>query len=146
MAPIAIAEHVQHKYGHVLALSDVSFELQKGVTGLLGANGAGKTTLISLLLGVLRPHGGNLEVLGMDPRKAGWKLRQRIGNAPEDERFPPDVKANELVRHSLRCAGSRALQRWYARARSSSRSSPAPTICARSSLGDLAQDGTLVYF
>ena len=105
MAPIAAATHVQRKYGNVLALSDVSFELQKGVTGLLGANGAGKTTLISLLLGVLKPDAGTLEVLGMDPAKSGWRLRQRVGYAPEDERFPPDVKANELVRHFAEMRG-----------------------------------------
>ncbi len=105
MPSVASASHVQRKFGSVLALSDVSFELQKGVTGLLGANGAGKTTLISLLLGVLKPDGGSLEVLGMDPRHAGWKLRQRIGYAPEDERFPPDVKANELVRHFAEMRG-----------------------------------------
>ena len=105
MAAIASADHVQRKYGHVLALSDVTFELQKGVTGLLGSNGAGKTTLISLLLGVLRPDAGKLEVLGMDPLKAGYKLRQRIGYAPEDDRFPPDVKASELVRHFAEMRG-----------------------------------------
>jgi len=105
MAAIATADHVQRKFGNVLALSDVSFELQKGVTGLLGANGAGKTTLISLLLGVLRPDAGKLEVLGMDPLKAGYKLRQRIGYAPEDDRFPPDVKASELVRHFAEMRG-----------------------------------------
>jgi ABC-2 type transport system ATP-binding protein len=105
MPAIASATHVQRKFGSVLALSDVSFELEKGVTGLLGANGAGKTTLISLLLGVLKPNGGSLQVLGMDPLKAGWRLRQRIGYAPEDERFPPDVKANELVRHFAEMRG-----------------------------------------
>ena len=105
MAAIATADHVQRKFGSVLALSDVSFELQKGVTGLLGANGAGKTTLINLLLGVLRPDAGKLEVLGMDPFKAGYKLRQRIGYAPEDDRFPPDVKASELVRHFAEMRG-----------------------------------------
>ena len=105
MAAIASADHVQRKFGQVLALSDVTFELQKGVTGLLGANGAGKTTLISLLLGVLRPDAGKLEVLGMDPLKAGYKLRQRIGYAPEDDRFPPDVKASELVRHYAEMRG-----------------------------------------
>src|SRR6266850_2422325 len=41
----------------------------------------------------------------MDPMKAGWKLRQRIGYAPEDDRFPPDVKANELVRHFAEMRG-----------------------------------------
>ena len=105
MAPIATASHLQRRFGSVLALSDVSFELEKGVTGLLGANGSGKTTLISLLLGVLRPHGGTLQVLGMDPLKAGYRLRQRIGYAPEDDRFPPDVKANELVRHFAEMRG-----------------------------------------
>ena len=105
MSTVASATHVQRKFGSVLALSDVSFELQKGVTGLLGANGAGKTTLISLLLGVLKPDGGSLQVLGMDPMKAGWRLRQRIGYAPEDDRFPPDVKANELVRHFAEMRG-----------------------------------------
>jgi ABC-2 type transport system ATP-binding protein len=105
MAAIASADHVQRKFGQVLALSDVTFELQKGVTGLLGANGAGKTTLISLLLGVLRPDAGKLEVLGMDPLNAGYKLRQRIGYAPEDDRFPPDVKASELVRHFAEMRG-----------------------------------------
>jgi len=105
MAAIATADHVQRTFGNVLALSDVTFQLQKGVTGLLGANGAGKTTLISLLLGVLRPDAGRLEVLGMDPLKAGYKLRQRIGYAPEDDRFPPDVKASELVRHFAEMRG-----------------------------------------
>src|SRR6202165_4845785 len=105
MAAIASADHVQRKFGQVLALSDVTFELQKGVTGLLGANGAGKTTLISLLLGVLRPDAGKLTVLGMDPLKAGYKLRQRIGSAQEDDRFPPDVKASELVRHFAEMRG-----------------------------------------
>jgi ABC-2 type transport system ATP-binding protein len=105
MPAVASATHVQRRFGTVLALNDVTFELQRGVTGLLGANGSGKTTLISLLLGVLKPNAGTLEVLGMDPMKAGWRLRQRIGYAPEDERFPPDVKANELVRHFAEMRG-----------------------------------------
>jgi ABC-2 type transport system ATP-binding protein len=105
MPAIASASQVQRRFGSVLALSDVSFELQKGVTGLLGANGAGKTTLINLLLGVLKPHSGALQVLGMDPLKAGYRLRQRIGYAPEDDRFPPDVKASELVRHFAEMRG-----------------------------------------
>jgi ABC-2 type transport system ATP-binding protein len=105
VAGVASASHLQRKFGNVLALADVSFELKKGVTGLLGANGAGKTTLINLLLGVLRPDGGELQVLGMDPLRAGYRLRRRIGYAPEDDRFPPDVKASELVRHFAEMRG-----------------------------------------
>jgi ABC-2 type transport system ATP-binding protein len=102
---VARGSHVRRRFGQVLALSDVSFELTKGVTGLLGANGAGKTTLIKLLLGVLKPNGGSLEVLGLDPLSAGYRLRQRVGYASEDDRFPPDVKANELVRHFAEMRG-----------------------------------------
>src|SRR5258708_12433522 len=98
MAAIATADHVQRKFGNVLALSDVTFELQKGVTGLLGANGAGKTTLISLFLGVLQPDAGKLDALGMDPLKPGYTLLQRIRSAPEDDTFQPDLTATPLLR------------------------------------------------
>ena len=102
---IAKAQNLQRRYGHVTALSGVTFELERGITGLLGANGAGKTTLMRLLLGLLRPHGGSLEILGMDPLKAGPKLRGRVGYAPEDDRFPPDMKVHELVRHFAEMRG-----------------------------------------
>ena len=105
MPPIARAQHLVRRYGHVTALSDVTFELERGITGLLGANGAGKTTLIRLLLGLLRPHGGTLEILGLDPLTAGAALRARVGYAPEDDRFPPDMKVHDLVRHFAEMRG-----------------------------------------
>ena len=105
MPPIAKAQHLVRRYGHVTALSDVTFELERGITGLLGANGAGKTTLIRLLLGLLRPHGGTLEILGLDPLTSGAALRGRVGYAPEDDRFPPDMKVHELVRHFAEMRG-----------------------------------------
>jgi ABC-2 type transport system ATP-binding protein len=62
---------VTHCYGAHTAVEDLSFEVAGGETvALLGPNGAGKSTTISLLLGLLRPRRGAVEVLGTTPRKA----------------------------------------------------------------------------
>jgi ABC-2 type transport system ATP-binding protein len=66
------------------AVSDLSLEVPEGaVYGLLGENGAGKTTTLQLLLGLLVPDGGSLEVLGLDPASYGLELRRRVGYVPE---------------------------------------------------------------
>jgi ABC-2 type transport system ATP-binding protein len=55
------------RYGDVLAVDRISFDVPAGTTlGLLGGNGAGKTTTIAMLLGLLVPSGGSIEVLGRD--------------------------------------------------------------------------------
>ncbi len=61
------AEGLTKRYGEVLAVADLSFTLRRGETlGLLGGNGAGKTTTIAMLLGLLIPDAGRIEVLGHD--------------------------------------------------------------------------------
>ncbi|MCS6921969.1 MAG: ABC transporter ATP-binding protein [Elioraea sp.] len=61
------AKGLTKRYGEVLAVADVSFTLRRGETlGLLGGNGAGKTTTIAMLLGLLIPDSGRIEVLGHD--------------------------------------------------------------------------------
>ncbi len=93
------AESLVKRYGSVPVLDDVSFTIEQGITGLLGANGAGKTTVLGLILGLHRPNGGRLEVLGRDPWHAGPEVRARIGYAPEHHTLPPDLRAAEFVRH-----------------------------------------------
>ena len=64
-------EDVVHRYGSHLALDGLGLEVARGETlALLGPNGAGKSTTISLLLGLLRPSSGTVEVLGTTPRRA----------------------------------------------------------------------------
>ncbi len=60
-------DRLTKRFGDVTAVDSVSFTVAEGsVTGLLGGNGAGKTTTISMLLGLLLPTSGTVEVLGVD--------------------------------------------------------------------------------
>jgi ABC-2 type transport system ATP-binding protein len=58
-------QHLRKVYGDVVAVDDISFHVQRNeIVGLLGPNGAGKTTTINMLLGVLEPSGGTIEIEG----------------------------------------------------------------------------------
>ncbi len=65
------------------AVNDVSFEIKKGeIFGLLGPNGSGKSTTIKMLLGLLNPTRGFIEIFGHSPRHV--KTKERIGYLPEE--------------------------------------------------------------
>jgi len=102
---IISARNVAKHWGSNIALADVDLDLERGVTGLLGSNGAGKTTFMSLVLGLQTRTGGEMTVLGHDPQTDGALIRGRIGYAPEHHHLPPDVQANDLVRHLAQLHG-----------------------------------------
>jgi ABC-2 type transport system ATP-binding protein len=62
------ARALTKSYGSVRALDGASFDIDEGVTGLLGSNGAGKTTSLRLFLGLIDADAGSVEVLGHDTR------------------------------------------------------------------------------
>ncbi len=99
MTAVVRASGLVKHWGATAALAGATFEVGHGVTGLLGSNGAGKTTMLGLMLGLHPPDGGTIEVLGLDPAKAGAQVRERIGYVPEHEALAPDVRAHDLVRH-----------------------------------------------
>ncbi|HVE93289.1 MAG TPA: ABC transporter ATP-binding protein [Acidimicrobiales bacterium] len=105
MPPVIVAESLQKNWGATRALDGATFTVGSGVTGLLGANGSGKTTTLGLLLGMHNPDGGNLSVLGMDPRTQGSAIRGLVGYAPEHDALPPDVRAYEVVAHLAEVRG-----------------------------------------
>lgn len=77
-------EGLVKRYGGQAAVDGLSLDVSEGsVFGLLGENGAGKTTTIQALLGLIRPTAGRLEVLGLDPSRRGFEVRQRVGYVPE---------------------------------------------------------------
>ncbi len=93
------ASAVSKLWGDVPVFTDLTVEIGRGITGLLGSNGAGKTTLFGMLLGLHHRNSGDLRVLGEDPAHAGPELRQRIGYSPEHHDLPVDVAAQDFVRH-----------------------------------------------
>ena len=71
-------------YGPVVALEDVSFEVNRGeIVGLLGPNGAGKSTTMKILTTYLYPSGGTAEVHGLDVLENPLEVRKVIGYLPE---------------------------------------------------------------
>lgn len=94
-----------HDFGEVVALRDLNLEIPGGVTGLVGANGAGKTTMLRLLLGLLHPTSGKIEVLGHDPETEPLQVRSVIGYMPEGACLPSDQTAADFVSYAAQLAG-----------------------------------------
>jgi len=80
MPEIAIrVENLAKRFGDVVAVENLSFDAREGeIVGLLGGNGAGKTTTISMILGLLIPTSGSLEVLGTDMLRHRYRVLPRI--------------------------------------------------------------------
>ncbi len=92
-------------YGRVQALRGVDLEVrQVEIFGFLGPNGAGKTTAIRCMLDLIRPDGGELRVLGMDPRRQSVEVRERTGYLPGELSLYPNLTARGMLRllNSLR--------------------------------------------
>jgi len=105
MTAILEVDDLTHDYGEVVALSGLTLEVPPGVTGLVGANGAGKTTMLRLMLGLLHPTSGSMQVLGHDPQREPLVVRSRIGYMPEGECLPKDQTAADFVSYAAQLAG-----------------------------------------
>jgi len=92
-----IADHVSKWYGDVVAVSDVTFGLAPGVTGLLGPNGSGKSTLLKMLAGLLAPSAGGIRVLNQRVR-GNAQVYRHLGLVPEQEHVYPFLTGREFVR------------------------------------------------
>jgi ABC-2 type transport system ATP-binding protein len=94
-----VASRLVKTYGRQRALDDLDLSTTTGVTGLLGPNGAGKTTLLRILATVLPADGGELSVLGLDPRSPEGRLsiRRRLGYMPQDVGFHRSFTTFEAI-------------------------------------------------
>jgi len=99
------AENLKKRYGNIVALDDVSFEVDKGETfGLLGPNGAGKTTTIQVLCGLLKLDGGAVELDGKrDPSLV--EVRLSLGVVPQALAIYEELSAEENLRFFGRMYG-----------------------------------------
>jgi ABC-2 type transport system ATP-binding protein len=100
-----VFDGVSRWYGDTVALADVSFALEPGVTGLLGHNGAGKSTALKLCAGFTRPSTGTVRVLGTD-LAASPEAYRRIGIAHDRDALWPFLTARSMVALCARLRGA----------------------------------------
>lgn len=88
------------RFGAIEAVRASTWSANAGqITAILGPNGAGKTTTIACLEGLLRPDDGEVEVLGVDPWRAGPAHRARVGVMLQDGGLPTTSTPRRLLRH-----------------------------------------------
>jgi zinc/manganese transport system ATP-binding protein len=95
--PVVRARDLAASYGNRLVWSHASFDIQRGeFVAVLGPNGAGKSTMLKLLIGLLRPQQGTLEVLGAPPGRGN----PAIGYVPQARTLDPEISLRgvDLVR------------------------------------------------
>jgi lipooligosaccharide transport system ATP-binding protein len=92
---VAICSRGLHRqFAGVTAVDAIDLEVRVGECfGMLGPNGAGKTTITRMIQAVLPRSGGELTVLGLDPRASGTALRSRIGVVAQGDNLDPDLSA-----------------------------------------------------
>ena len=106
MPPVIRAERLTKSYGSSRGVVDMTFDVPHGeVFGFLGPNGAGKTTTIRLLLDLIRPTRGRVEVLGLEPSRDGVELRRRLGYLPGDLRLYERLTGRELLSYFAHLRG-----------------------------------------
>lgn len=91
-------ERVEKRYGKHTALRQLSMHVPEGSAfALVGANGAGKTTSIKILMNLIEPTGGRVEVLGVDSRRLAPGQLARIGYVSENQRLPNAMRVGQFI-------------------------------------------------
>jgi heme exporter protein A len=99
-------EGLTRRYGEREALSGVSLSLEAGQTLVVfGPNGAGKTTLLRVLASLLRPHAGEVDVLGRSLPDEAWAVRGRVGLLGHEPLLYRELSARENLRFHARLHG-----------------------------------------
>ena len=92
-----ILEDLKKSYDGIRAVNDVSFKVEKGdIYGFLGPNGAGKTTTIRMIMGIIHPDSGRIELNGDDINSLN---RQHLGYLPEDRGLYQKQKLEETLQY-----------------------------------------------
>ena len=87
------------------ALKDVNLEIPPGMFGLLGPNGAGKSTFIRILVALMEPSSGSINMYGYDILKEREQVRKIMGYLPQDFRFFAPYKTYEFLDYAAMLSG-----------------------------------------
>lgn len=97
MNQIEINNLTKQYKNQVTALTDISFQVESGVFGLLGHNGSGKTTLMKILSTIMRPTSGSVRIGGYDINTQGEEARRLIGYLPQELSMYPTLTVFDFV-------------------------------------------------
>jgi ABC-2 type transport system ATP-binding protein len=107
--PALLTQGLTKFYGKFQALRGVDLDVRPGeIFGFLGPNGSGKTTTIRCLLDLIRPSGGKVRVLGLDPQAEPVALRARVGYLPGELHLEDNMTAEGALRFFNRLRGGKA--------------------------------------
>lgn len=97
-APALSARGLLKSFGDTRALDGLDLEVPRGEAhGFLGPNGAGKTVTLRIVLGLLRPDGGSVELLGGDPWSDAVELHRRVAYVPGEVQLWPQLSGGEVI-------------------------------------------------
>ncbi|MGD9382350.1 MAG: ABC transporter ATP-binding protein [Candidatus Thorarchaeota archaeon] len=89
--------NVVKSFGELIAVNDVSFEVQEGeIFGILGPNGAGKTTAIKVLMGLLDADSGLAHVFGISSKEDPIGVKRIVGYVPEEQQLYESLTPREM--------------------------------------------------
>jgi ABC-2 type transport system ATP-binding protein len=95
---VVTVRNLEKEYPGVKAVDGVSFDVRQGeIFGMVGPNGAGKTTTIECVEGLRQPDSGSIQVLGLDPLRDRYELRERIGVQFQSTALPHRLKVWEAL-------------------------------------------------
>ena len=98
VSPVVQVSGIRKRYGSVVAVEDVSFEVRAGeIFGLIGPNGAGKTTTMECVEGLRVPDRGTISVLSLDPFRDVYRLQNRIGVQLQAAQLQKRITVREAV-------------------------------------------------
>jgi ABC-2 type transport system ATP-binding protein len=96
--PVIRVSGIHKRYGRVVAVDDVSFEVHREeIFGLIGPNGAGKTTTMECVEGLRKPDRGTISVLSLDPVRDVYQLQNRIGVQLQEAQLQKRIKVWEAI-------------------------------------------------
>ena len=104
---ISIRQLSKRYRGDVYALRDVDLQIGSGMFGLLGPNGAGKTTLMRILVTLLKPSSGEVQIDDLDLRRDRVRIRRLIGYLPQDFGDFPKLAVWEFLDYAAALGGLR---------------------------------------
>jgi ABC-2 type transport system ATP-binding protein len=101
MTAVIETRNLSKWYGNILGLSDVTLQIEQGITGILGPNGAGKSTFLKLITGQIKPNIGEVTIKG-EKIWNHYSLFSNIGFCPEEDVFYEEMTGWEFLMQLLK--------------------------------------------